>query len=164
MAQMEGSSSCAPSKGCRPIGDRCAKDPDCCTPGMGACGPDETGTLRCLGPGGSEPSCLGAGSACALSEQCCAGRCLPDSTGALACGGACAPLGAACNGDEDCCAGACLGPADRSVCAVIGAATGGPTCTPAGQACDPMAATCCANTVCSTVVDGSHACAPVTEL
>jgi hypothetical protein len=148
-----------PAKGCRPLGERCMKDGDCCAAGPMACRKDATGTSRCLGPMTPGVTCSEVGFPCSVPEQCCGGHCLPDGTGALVCRDACAPDGAGCHADEDCCGGACVGAPGQTVCA--SGPAGDARCTRAGDPCDSLVAACCAGTVCAVVTGGGHACALV---
>jgi hypothetical protein len=150
--------------GCRQPGERCGKSDECCAKGADACRPDGAGALRCQAPAGG-PACVADGHGCALREQCCSGFCLPDSTGALYCRGACAPVGAPCAGVNDCCAGVCGGEPGRTVCLPPADAPGGaPTCLQLGADCDVGAARCCGGALCATVNGGRTACAlPIVE-
>jgi hypothetical protein len=157
-----GNAHCGPGKGmCRPLGDRCMKSDECCDKSAGSCRADETGTLRCLGQPLSESSCIGVGYACAVSERCCSGRCLPDARGALACRPACAKIGAPCAADEDCCGGSCVISDGRASCVTTGIVDPGAECTPPGGPCEPIDGSCCAGTECALLLDGTHACAPI---
>jgi len=134
------------------------KDAECCAAGAMTCRKDATGTLRCLGPAASGGACASSGFACATPEQCCSLHCSPDGSGALGCRVTCAPAGAACNADEDCCGGACVGAPGQTACAAD-SIDGGPACVRAGELCDPLAAACCAGSVCALVAGDVHACA-----
>jgi hypothetical protein len=112
--------------------------------------------MRCLPAGGG---CGAVGYPCAVAEQCCSGRCLPDGAGAYACRDACAPFGAGCAASEDCCGGSCLGPPGAAACVALTQPPGDPVCAIAGAPCDTTAGSCCAGTVCARVDDGAHACA-----
>jgi hypothetical protein len=37
----------------------------------------------------------------------------------------------------------------------------GSACRPAGGACEPIDGSCCAGTECALLLDGTHACAPI---
>ena len=138
MATPDGIARCAPTpgpmapppmtKGCRALGELCAKSPDCCAGGADSCRADANGTLRCLGPSAGS-TCLPEGLPCSVAAQCCGGLwCLPDTTGALTCASTCAPTGAPCVALEDCCAGVsgdCLGPAGARVCTHLAGTDGG---------------------------------------
>jgi hypothetical protein len=95
---------CQPAATCGRPGEICDKDMDCCNAGAPSkCLPDPApgGPKRCHLPGA--PACAGEGAACTLASECCAGRCVPGDTGALACRAACLPFGAACTSRADCC-------------------------------------------------------------
>jgi hypothetical protein len=162
MVGPEGVPRCAKTPGmCHAIGDVCMMTADCCDGGSGACRDDRTGVLRCLPP--ASASCAGAGSGCAVGEQCCGGFCVADGSGALGCRDACLPLGAPCRANEDCCDGACAGPPASPVCVAASGAPAAGACTASGQACDPAQAACCAGAQCAVVSGGAAACAPVPE-
>jgi hypothetical protein len=119
------------------------------------------GRSRCLPEG---DACAAAGYPCAVAEQCCSGRCLPDGAGGYACRDACAPAGAGCVSPDDCCGGACVGPAGAAACDVVTRAPGEPLCTANGDACATTTGTCCAGSVCARVEGGAQACAvPVAQ-
>lgn len=151
------------SMGCRQPGERCGKDDECCGKAAGACRADAAGVLRCQGAAGA--ACVSEGHGCALSEQCCSGFCLPDTTGALYCRASCAPVGAPCAGSADCCAGACGGEPGQAVCLPQQKVAGDAgVCLQLGEPCDVAAARCCAGTLCAKVTGGGTSCArPVVE-
>ena len=125
---------------------------DCCgAPGnSGVCQLDALGVPRCYGLG---TTCKQTGQSCAFSGDCCDGKpCLPDSSGALHCGGAaCSPMGGACTASADCCNGETCTFPPGSVQGTCGGAT--TTCAQYGQACSTTNA-CCAGATCN--ITGSN--------
>ena len=70
----------------------------------GSCILDEAGIPRCSG---LSDTCLPAGTSCAMNEDCCENRCLPDASGLLTCLSTdeCASQSSACTTSSDCCDG-----------------------------------------------------------
>jgi hypothetical protein len=100
----DGVTRCQPATACGKPGEICDKDPDCCSAGgVSKCLPDPMpdGPKRCHRPG--TPACVANGASCALTSECCAGRCVPGPGGTLSCSQACLPFGAACASRADCC-------------------------------------------------------------
>ena len=119
----DGRERCQPASACGKPGEVCDKDPDCCsTGGTSKCAPDPMpgGPKRCHRPGA--PACVLEGAGCALTSECCAGRCVPGAGGALVCRAACLPYGASCASRADCCGVDvdCLHLAGAQLCAPIG--------------------------------------------
>ncbi len=117
---------CQPPSGCRPVGDLCNEDSDCCGGGgIQVCNrlstPD-AGPGVCSNPTGCKPNgdvCNLTGS-CNATAKCCAGSisdaCRQDNAGVPRCshsidGGSCVPASASCSSSADCCDGPCV-PAD----------------------------------------------------
>jgi hypothetical protein len=111
-----GVSRCQPSS-CGAIGEICDKDPDCCPGSRCAPEPEHAGPKRCQPPAGAP--CVGE-NACAISTECCAGRCVPSESGRL-CAPACLPVGAACSARADCCGPTvdCLAVGGARTCAPL---------------------------------------------
>jgi hypothetical protein len=71
--------------GCRVAGEICGVDADCCT---GLCATDAQGVGRCRPAG----TCAVVGDICAMSDDCCAGAtCVADPSGAKRCQGGIQP-------------------------------------------------------------------------
>jgi hypothetical protein len=155
---------CQPASGCKPVGDICLADSDCCgstgLPGgsskpvtcdMGGGGP--VGICRL--PMGCKPNgdvCKLATMSCNSSCDCCAGNCetedtcKQDNVGVPRCTGAqCVGAGSSCASSADCCNGAPCVPNPggmppfvcyaQSCVPVCGACTNNGDCCP-GTACD----------------------------
>jgi hypothetical protein len=149
---------CQPPSGCRPVGEICRNDSDCCgSEGM----PGGNGSITCS-KSGSDPvgrcdngqACNPAGAICKLwgescsaADNCCAGNvnqhhdvCLQDSLGiprcrtaTTACSDAESYQGKACASSADCCGLACIpnaNPGDGGSPLICGS-----TCVPKGGAC-----------------------------
>jgi hypothetical protein len=148
---------CAEGK-CRRVGELCNKADECCDriacrAGAGA----GTGAApRCLG---TIAACLPPGAPCAVPDQCCSSLCLPDASGALACGVACAAAGAPCSSPADCCDGVCGGPSERGLCLPAHeGAPAGPRCVTVGEPCVLSGNRCCAGTLCAKLAAGGTYC------
>jgi hypothetical protein len=156
---------CQPPSGCRPTGEVCREDADCCgSPGL----PGGNGSVRCSkGPG--EPvgrcdngnACRPAGAVCKLAtsscnaeNNCCAGNVnqnpevcqqdllgIPRCTGAGSCAESGSRAGQACSNSADCCGLPCLPNAGG------GYVCGGTTCVPSNGACTTDA-DCCSGLPC----------------
>jgi hypothetical protein len=83
-------------------GEACDRSEDCCSGAGLECSAAGTGSPRRCRPGGS-PACLEEGAECALTTDCCSGRCVPGAHGTLECRSACVPYGGACTARGDCC-------------------------------------------------------------
>ncbi len=112
---------CQPASGCRPVGDLCAKDGDCCgsTGIAGGSGKAVTCDLSAGGPLGVcrlPMGCKPNGDVCRLSQMqcsetcdCCSGNChedtcLQDNLGVPRCAfGQCVAAGGSCASSADCC-------------------------------------------------------------
>jgi hypothetical protein len=104
---------------CRKSGETCASTNDCCA--LAPCIPDNTGALRCYGPGdGGTNICVPSGGACSINGDCCPGTtCIqpigstqgvcgtntvqPDGGVPLDAGPACAEYGQTCASASECC-------------------------------------------------------------
>lgn len=140
---------------CLNIGEVCEKPSDCCA--GETCSADSSKRFRCTPSGGR---CLTDRYPCALSDECCGGYCLPDSTAALSCHSLCAPIGAPCTATDDCCMGACVGSPGSLICSPVDLTTSAPTCTEPGDSCDASNAACCGGTICAMISGGTTGCAP----
>jgi hypothetical protein len=139
--------------GCRPIGEICLDDADCCS---AQCEADEgTGVTRCIKPGG----CMDSGEVCWTGQaaNCCPqgadggqALCEPTILGVSRCFGEgtleeCIPDGEPCSFSDECCNGLCLPNADGElVC--------GSECVPADGECRADADCCdglCIDRTCS---------------
>jgi hypothetical protein len=157
---------CQPASGCRPTGDICTKDSDCCgSTGM----PGGNGSVKCSKGAGQKvgrcdngQGCRPAGAVCKLAStscnaenHCCAGNVntdptvcqqdllgVPRCTGVGGCGDAGSMAGKACASSADCCGLPCLPNANGTgfVC--------GTTCVKAGGDCSSNA-DCCAGLPCT---------------
>ena len=119
----DGVNRCQPASACGKPGEVCDKDPDCCAAtGISKCLPDPSpgGPKRCHVAG--TPACVAEGAACALTSECCTGRCVPGSNGSFACRSECLGYGSPCAARADCCGVDvdCVHVAGALVCAPIG--------------------------------------------
>jgi hypothetical protein len=116
---------CQHLSGCRPVGDACTRDSDCCGssalpgPGAGNVGcvivAGGSGVGVCRNSGSCKPNgdlCGPAGSSCNATCDCCSGSCLsldtckPDELGVGRCTSVqCVGAGQACSSSADCCNG-----------------------------------------------------------
>ena len=109
-----GVSICQHASGCRPSGDLCVTDRDCCGQVCDRGQPADTFgvcaiILQCK-PNGTV--CRAANTSCNAETGCCSGdtlsndTCKPDNVGVTRCTGAqCVGAGQACSSSADCCAG-----------------------------------------------------------
>jgi hypothetical protein len=166
IAQGESVGYCSSPLGCRPLGDTChylnytcgnsSKADDCCAvpnPSNKICKLDPLGVPRC-----AISTCVGSGTACSNSLDCCAPDggvtpCIPGPNGTLVCGTAngCQQNGNTCTISADCCNGlACIVPpgGTQGTCGVVvpptdagvdsgGCSLYGQSCTQASDCCDP---------------------------
>jgi hypothetical protein len=149
---------CQPPSGCRPTGETCTQDSDCC--GDGA----DSQNVKCeiepgftIGRCDNGQGCRANGQVCKLSttscnaeNNCCSNECHQDALGIPRCGGMdnCTPpaAGTVCASSADCCGNPCTPDGSgQYVCSGSCIATGG-TCTTSTD--------CCAGTTC-TVPPGS---------
>jgi len=103
MTQPDGTGLCQPAS-CGEDGELCGGNPDCCGGSMCITEPPPTGVLRCQAPPG-DAACLSAAQTCARPEECCGDRCVPGTTGTLACTPSCVQREGSCTTDGDCCSG-----------------------------------------------------------
>lgn len=158
---------CQPASGCRPTGEVCTKDADCC--GSSAVPGGGNGSVHCSKAAGEKvgrcdngTSCRPAGAVCKLAtsscnaeNNCCAGNVnqdptvcqqdllgVPRCTGVGNCGDAGSQAGKACSTSADCCGLPCLPNANGTgfIC--------GDSCVKAGGACTSNA-DCCAGLPCT---------------
>ncbi len=129
---------------CRASGDPAAMR-ECCAglgPRIQCRAGDVRGVDRCLVASGE---CAPEGESCAAPSDCCAGRCVPDALGVLACRVACSSGAGRCTSDADCCSGACgLGAHCESTPR---------TCSALAEACQDSAECCsglCEDDVCGS--------------
>ncbi len=161
---------CQPPSGCRPTGEVCLSDADCC----GSAGvPGGNGSVKCS-KGAGEPvgrcdngnACRPAGAVCKLAtgscnaeNNCCAGNVnqdpsvcqqdilgIPRCTGVGDCTDAGSLAGQPCATSADCCGLPCL-PNDGGGDGGSPFVCGGSTCVPSGGACTTDA-DCCAGLPC----------------
>ena len=128
--------------GCRPYGELCRKDSDCCNdavnggPGVCEISNTETGVGRCGNPGGCAPAgevCVGG------SNECCPGNpdgqefCLPTAIGVDRClvSGQCKLEGVGCATPDECCSGICEG----GTCGALACFADGESCAFSDQCC-----------------------------
>jgi hypothetical protein len=148
---------CRNPTGCDPEGDVChyknyntcdnsSARNDCCggQGNSGVCQLDALGVPRCYGLG---TMCRMMGQTCASSADCCSGApCVPDSMGALHCGGpGCVNTNGACSSTQDCCNGAtCTFPpgSTQGTCGMTG------SCQALGQSCSDTNP-CCTGESCN---------------
>lgn len=171
---------CQPPSGCRPTGELCKKDSDCCgSAGM----PGGNGSVKCsIGAGESVGrcdngnSCRPAGAVCKLAtsscnaeNNCCAGNVnqdptvcqqdllgIPRCTGVGSCADAGSMVGKACATSADCCGLPCLPNGTGGfVC--------GGACVAAGGACSTDA-DCCAGLPCKLPPGSSQGICGYTEI
>ncbi|MBI5532161.1 MAG: hypothetical protein HY898_05580 [Deltaproteobacteria bacterium] len=169
---------CQPPSGCRPTGEICKSDSDCCgSPGM----PGGNGSVTCSKTPG-EPvgrcdngnACRAAGAVCKLAtsscnaeNNCCAGNvnqdptvCQQDLLGIPRCTGAgnCADAGSyegkECASSADCCGLACV-PNKSAVDGGAPFICGSTTCVPAGGDCTTDA-DCCPGLPCVAPPGSTH--------
>ncbi len=159
---------CQPPSGCRPTGEVCQDDSDCCgSAGM----PGGNGSVTCSKAAGATigrcdngNACRAAGSVCKLAtsscnaeNNCCAGNVnqdptvcqqdllgIPRCTGVGDCADAGSLVGHACATSADCCGLPCLPNQDPNGSPFIC----GDSCAPAGAACTTDA-DCCAGLPCT---------------
>jgi hypothetical protein len=148
---------CQPASGCRPVGDLCTADKDCCgatgLPGGSGmpvtCDLSSGGSVGiCRLPMGCKPNgdvCKLKTMSCNSSCDCCAGNCEKDDTckqdnvGVPRCTGAlCLDPGSSCASSADCCNGAPCVPS----------ASGSPPYVCFGSACVPSCGACTNNADC----------------
>jgi hypothetical protein len=153
--------------GCRPIGEICRGNNECCS---NQCALDgSSGVRRCANP----PGCLDQGEVCSMggSSNCCPGGgrgiCSGTIAGVERCYGTsttCRANGSTCAFGDQCCGGICtfdsMGVlrcgssciADGNGCTANGDCCSGNcndgTCSPAIVSCGPITATCTLNTDC----------------
>jgi len=152
LCQLDGTngvSRCTKPAGCMLPGEVCwtGQAANCCPQGReggnSLCQPSVIGVSRCFTVG-TTTDCLENGEACAFGDECCGGRCLPDSTGALTCSSECIPIGGQwCTSAADCCAGVC--------------AQG--SCVPASQQCVALGRECTSDAECCTGLCADGHCA-----
>ncbi|MEO8800355.1 MAG: hypothetical protein ABI551_20855, partial [Polyangiaceae bacterium] len=123
------------------------------------CDLDSIGVPRChvVGNDGGL-ACIPTAGQCAYDADCCAGKCLPDSSGKLTCNPVkCSPSAGTCTTTADCCDGLNCDVAPGSTSGTCGASAGSPdgghgTCSAYGQSCTAASDCCngvpCINNVC----------------
>ena len=147
---------------CRPLGELCMKADECCA-GADAAAPTPTGRMRCLPAGGglrrrrlspapSRDAVLRRSLPARRPRRVRVPRRLRAARRDL-------------RRDRGLLRRACVGPPGASGLRRRSTRRRRPPiCTPPGDPCDPLAAACCAGTVCAEVAGGAHACAPARRL
>ncbi len=164
---------CQPASGCRPVGEPCRGDTDCCG-GPGVPGPPPPSGKPvtcnivapntvgvCENPKGCKPNgdiCRFKTNSCNATDECCSGNvqqndtCKPDIVGVPRCTGAvCVPAGTGCATSADCCNGTPCVPNPGGTPPFVCAAT---QCIPTAGACT-INADCCAGNICTIPPGGT---------
>jgi hypothetical protein len=143
---------CAMVPVCRPAGETCAKNDECC--GRICAERGESGVMGCQ----LLSACRADGEICATGDTCCSGRCttMPGGTGRCQALPGCRPALEPCMDAKDCCSGLCApslepsGPGPNRCVRADG-------CQPEQERC-ATGATCCSG-VCNVGPEGVGRCA-----